>query len=222
MNGLVAGMPPGRAQRGHHRRGLGRALLRAGVAAGMAAVLSGCGMTVWYSVPTTTSGTSASSTPPTVPAAPPRVDQPKQLRGLSPCGLLTEAQRGEFGISVPGTGSRVPANDTSWCHWSNFAKDQEVMANLEVKTWERGGGLPELYRRKSEFTSFVPATVDSYPAVRTEDDKTTCRLHVGVGDDQGFEVKLLGFKDLKPLYPQVCDQAEKIAAAMLRNIPTIR
>ncbi|MBB4677421.1 DUF3558 family protein [Crossiella cryophila] len=145
-------------------------LLWGGVVLGLAAILAGCGTTVWSAAPTTTSATGTGSAPP--PATPPLVDQPKQLRDLPPCGLLTEAQRGEFGISVPGAGSYAPVNDTRWCRWSGFVKDPDVSAGLEVRTWEQGGGLTALHLRRVEFPMFDPSTVDGYLAVRVEDDKT--------------------------------------------------
>ncbi|MCO1580432.1 DUF3558 domain-containing protein [Crossiella sp. SN42] len=79
--------------------------------------------------------------------------------------------------------------------------------------------LDQLYRRKSEFSTFTPATVDGYPAVRTADDKKSCKLQVAVNEDQSFEVDLVAIDLAKPLYGGACEFAEAIAKAMLRNVP---
>ncbi|MGO1053703.1 DUF3558 domain-containing protein [Crossiella sp. CA198] len=212
MSGGTFGAKRGRA---------GMALLRSGIAVGMAVVLSGCGITVWYPNPTTTSVSSTTSAPP-APATPPPVGRPKQLREVPPCSLLTKAQQTELGIDTDEFESNYPVENSGRCSWLGFDKGKVALADLRVTKRYKDAGLDQLYRRRSEFPAFTSATVDGYPAVRTKDDKDSCMLHVGVGDEQSFEVNLLAVDLAKPLYPNACEYAEAIARAVLRNIPEAR
>ncbi|WHT22611.1 hypothetical protein N8J89_16560 [Crossiella sp. CA-258035] len=57
--------------------------------------------------------------------------------------------------------------------------------------------------------------------MRLDSGDKTCLLQAGVSGDQDLELSLSASLGAKPLYPNACEKAREIVAAMLRNIPAV-
>ncbi|MGW0517019.1 DUF3558 domain-containing protein [Crossiella sp. NPDC003009] len=186
-----------------------------------AALLGACGVHVTY--PALTSAP-PSTTRPTAPSAAPTVTKPKQLMALldNPCGLLTTEQRTGLGVSTDGKPGGNAEAGTAACTWSNFDQRPGMAASITARLETRRSGLDQVYRRSVEFKAFEPITVDSYPAVRVQNDEFRCHLWIGAAEDQSIELSFSSVLGTDPKHSPPCGFAEKVAAAMLANIPGAR
>ncbi|MCO1575865.1 DUF3558 domain-containing protein [Crossiella sp. SN42] len=184
-------------------------------------LLSGCSFRVEYTVPTEASSTS--STRSAVPSSAPKVTTPKQLKALldKPCELLTSTQRTELGIGKQGGPITNDAAATAACTWVGLDPRPEMAVSMTAGLETRQAGLDGIYRRSKEFTTFEPIDIGGHPAVRVQNDAKRCLLRVGVADDQNLELSFSVITGTDPKYDPPCKHAEKIAIAMLVNIPTI-
>ena len=159
----------------------------------------------------TTTRASASTTSSQERLAPP-VTNPKNLRGLDPCELLTAAQLTELGMTgQPEKGrSEFGEDDCTW-------KDSAIYISIAPDTKRQG--LEEVYRRKSNVVNFQPSTVDGYPAVRANFTEKFCNVSVGVADDQVFHLTYGIVTSKKPEHQDTCGFAEKVSGMVLQNLP---
>jgi len=178
--------------------------------------LAGCESTA-TGTPTpgpTGSDTSASSTQPTNTARlSPPVANPKNLRGIDPCDLLTAAQLPELDADGPGEQGTSKWGERD-CLWENH------IFSLSLAPDTKHDGLDGSYRERDRQFDFVPSEVTGYPAVRVNIATTFCAVIVGVADDQSL---LVSYGPVAPDAPGTgdpCGFAESVAAMVLANLPT--
>ncbi|MCP2261912.1 Protein of unknown function (DUF3558) [Streptoalloteichus tenebrarius] len=168
--------------------------------------------------PTTTSGpTNRSPSANAGPSLAPRVANPKNLRGQDACQLLTPQQQTQLTFTQPGKKGTSIFGEPE-CDWSN----DNLRIRLASDTKRRG--LEETYLRKERFPDFTPSTVDGYPAVRTgrNDKIKSCRVDLGVADDQVLYIEFDRNSRNNPEYEDPCGFAEKVGKMVLDNLPPAR
>lgn len=142
----------------------------------------------------------------------PPVENPKDLRGIGSCELLTAVQKTELAITTPGE-----TRTTEWgeeeCDWQN--SDLSVAVAPATKL----GGLDQAYRSRENFDNFAESDVDGHPTVRVNVFSAGCSLFVGVADDQALFVDFVRVTGKDPAYRDPCGFAEKIAGMVLSNLP---
>ncbi|MCP2262117.1 Protein of unknown function (DUF3558) [Streptoalloteichus tenebrarius] len=141
----------------------------------------------------------------------PRVTNPKNLRGVDPCQMLTQAQLRELGASLEGKPDQAPWGETL-CRWVD-----DIRVTVAPDTKRRG--LAEVYARKKSFNSFQTSSVAGYPAVRADFGAIRCNLNVGVANDQLLLIQYSNNVSRKPEHKDTCVFAERIAAEVLKNLP---
>jgi hypothetical protein len=189
----------------------------AGMAVVLAALVAGCVSAVAGSpTPNATQPTTASETSggaaPSERLSPP-VENPKDLRGIDPCDLLTPDQKTELGLTRPVTRDTSPwGEDTCDLGGSvvgiGFSPDTTL-----------GEGLDQAYRSKNTFDNFEPSEVDGYPAVRVDFTTQSCGLFVGVSDEQTLHMELTRVSPDAPGKGDPCGFAESIMSDVLENLP---
>jgi hypothetical protein len=195
-----------------------------GVVAGVAVALVGfmvaaCETTATGSptaattVPDTTGGTP--SDPPTSGSAglAPPVGNPKDLRGVDACELLTPEQLTEFSMTGPGR-----KNVSEWgeedCEWVGSIVAIGLSPNATL-----GDGLDRAYRNKNNFDNFAESNVDGYPAVRINFATQSCGLIAGVSDEQTLNMEFTRVSPEAPGRGDPCAFAESVMGAAIRNLP---
>lgn len=158
-----------------------------------------------------TSGSSASSTE-SDRLAPP-VENPKNLRGIDACELLTLAQLTELSFTEPGE------KDTSgWgeenCIWQNSILGVSLSPDTTL-----GKGLDQAYRNKNRFDNFEESSVDGHPAVRVNFATQSCGLIVGVSEEQTLSMDFTRVSSQAPGLNDPCGFAESVAGMVLENLP---
>ncbi|MFB9431740.1 DUF3558 domain-containing protein [Streptoalloteichus tenebrarius] len=163
---------------------------------------------------TTSAPPGGSSTRSAGPSLAPRVANPKKLRGQDACQLLTPQQQAELTFTQPGTKGGTAFGEEE-CRWSN----DNLRIRLATDTKRRG--LDETYLRKEKLRDFTPSTVAGYPAVRTDrnDKLKSCRVDLGVADDQVLYITFDRNSPNNPEYEDPCGFAEKVGKMVLDNLP---
>jgi hypothetical protein len=192
-----------------------RRLVVATVVAVGGLALAGCDSTA-TGTPTPQSGASdtssqESSSTESDRLAPP-VQNPKDLRGIDPCQLLTPQQLTELTFVEPGKTDSTPWGEQK-CNWQN----SNLVIGLSPDT--RREGLEETYRRENNFDNFEVSSVGDYPAVRVDFASQGCGVIVGVADDQTVTVHFGRVTGKDPAYEDPCGFAESVAAMVLENLP---
>lgn len=179
---------------------------RALAALALLTALTACGSPT--AAPTATSRTLLADTP--------RVAEPRDLRPVPTCQLLTPAQVESFGLD-PGTAELIEDDGTEICQYRG--RDGRSRADVTTAYRYEVGGLDRLYRNREFIRVFRPGTLDGYPTVTTnpEDATVSCDFYVGVADDQ----ILLTTANRLPSSsaPPPCQTARAIASAVLSNLP---
>jgi hypothetical protein len=143
----------------------------------------------------------------------PPVENPKDLRGIDPCELLTPEQLTELTLTEPGEKDTTPWGEEG-CTWSSsilfvgFSPDTTL-----------GEGLDQAYRSKDSFDNFEVSSVDGYPAVRVNFATQLCGVIVGVSDDQALSVDFGRVSSQAPGLNDPCGFAETVAGMVLENLP---
>jgi hypothetical protein len=142
----------------------------------------------------------------------PPVENPKDLRGIDPCELLTPQQLTDLTFVEPGVKDTLPGGVES-CTWQN----SNLSVGLTPDTSREG--LEEAYRREDNFDNFEVSSVGDYPAVRTDFATQFCSVIVGVADDQTLTAHFGRVTGKDPAYEDPCGFAESVAAMVLENLP---
>jgi hypothetical protein len=156
--------------------------------------------------------------PPLLPETP-RVAEPRDLRGIPACQLLTPTQATGLGLD-PATAKPDEFNSIYAC--DIHARDSSTSASLGSAYRFEVGGLDRLYRNRQLFLDgdgiFVPGTLDGFPTVITDANSADdCVLNVGVADDQVLVIDT-GIDPYRSTL-HACDLARDIASAVLTNLP---
>jgi hypothetical protein len=194
-----------------------------GVVVGAAAVLVGLAVpgcqsavagspTTGTTQPAATGGGTSSGTPPSDRLSPP-VDNPKDLRGVDPCELLTPEQRAELGLR-PGEKEDISPWGEETCGFGGSIVSIGFSPDTTL-----GEGLDQAYRAKDSFENFAETTVDGYPAVRVNFATQICSLIVGVSDTQTLGMDFARVSSSAPGRGDPCGFAESVLGEVIKNLP---
>lgn len=150
------------------------------------------------------------------------VANPRDIRGFAgrPCDVLTPAQLGGFGIvdpvGVPGSGIS-PGTET--CAWGGGGAD--VPAGFDVTFDPSRDIFNQRLRSAAADPIFERVTIDGLAAVRHQAlaGGGQCTVAVGIADQQGLSV---GFSDKREPFEDPCGNAERVAAAIVSNLPPLQ
>jgi len=145
-----------------------------------------------------------------------RVRDPKDMRGLPFCELLTRPQLVALGL-MPETARPEPSGPgVGGCDWRPVG-DPDNLAGFTVRVDSAEPALRGVYIERSEEYLFDPTEVAGHPAVAIRDTAGAgCVLEVGVADDQLLSA---GANVVGRPIPDDCDRARRIAEAVLANLP---
>lgn len=149
--------------------------------------------------------------PPSSERLSPPVENPKDLRDVDPCQLLTSQQAAGLSFTEPGTPGSGEISGDPGCTWSNSNLDINLQLNTD------GGGLEQTYR--GNFDKFEESTVGGYPTVRVNFTASYCGLFVGVAEGQVLSVSFGWITGDDPADGDSCGFAESVAAMVLENLP---
>lgn len=141
----------------------------------------------------------------------PPIENPKDLRGVDPCQLLTPQQVADLTFTEPGTPGPGEVSGDPGCTWVN----SNLNINLQVNT--DGDGIEQAYR--GAWDNSEKSTVGDYPALRVNFSASYCGLFVGVADDQVLSVSFGRVTGDDPAYEDSCAFAESLASMALENMP---
>jgi hypothetical protein len=181
-------------------------------------MLSGCnsateGSPTAATTPPDTTDSTSGATPSSTPSeglAPP-VRNPKDLRDVDPCQLLTAAQQSQLGFTEPGEEGTSYWGEPE-CGWPGSV----VAVGLSPNTT---AGLDQAYRNKNNFDNFAPSEVDEYPAARINFATQSCGLIVGVADDQTLHMEFTRVSPDAPGSGDPCGFAESVMGDVIKNLP---
>ncbi|WP_367134295.1 DUF3558 domain-containing protein [Saccharothrix sp. HUAS TT1] len=176
------------------------------------ALLAGCSQSTDGSAnpggtATTTTTASAGPTSTSAPA-----DRPKaiDISGLEPCGLLTDAQRAEFGLDRPPQQDDAPGKPG--CSMSREDREHSIAIYLDST---RG---VEAYTEPPRPGS-TALQVGGFPAVMVESTNSlglACAIHVDVSDGQSADVQAYSLGDTD--VPTLCRLVQPVAGAVVANL----
>lgn len=113
-----------------------------------------------------------------------RVKEPKDLRGIQVCDLLTDAQVIELGLRAESAEVFQASATGQDCQWL-WRDDHLNYASAGSATNQRDPGLPGLYLEGDLFAVFEPLVIDGYPGARTGlIDDGSCEIDIATSDDQ--------------------------------------
>lgn len=142
-----------------------------------------------------------------------RVREPKDVRGIDPCDLLSRDQIGSFGLD-PDSARANPARYGAGCLWQY--RDGSTSAEIGTATEPNGFKLPDAYRLRENSANFEILQIAGHPAVR--DDIAAngqCELGLAVADDQ--IVTISAYADGRIL-PDPCAPARRMAELIIANL----
>ncbi|MEV6234163.1 DUF3558 domain-containing protein [Saccharopolyspora shandongensis] len=149
-------------------------------------------------------------------SAAPKVQNPKNLKGVSDaCKLLTQDQFSQLGGS---TGAKPPESDTSGlgeptCNWRNDAFSTAVTINTTH------GGPEAIAKLAGSSDNFEPTEIQGYQGARVDKQSSLCRIELAVADDQTVAINYFKNAGGTPEMNDSCGFAEKITSEVLKNIP---
>lgn len=187
-------------------------------------VLAGCGGTNSAPAPAAPhpSPTQAGPSPTQVAAPIPPVANPRDLTTMTrrPCDLLTPQQATGFRLDLPAD-QLTGLHGTLRCKWTTTTGSaQEIVRMLDVGLSADSPAFEAAYRRERGLPFFQLTDIAGYPALvtRTNASLPICTVRVKVAQDQSFSVDYED-KELNKNPQQSCEVGERMAAAVLTNVP---
>lgn len=177
-------------------------------------VISGCQSAVAGS-PTTAAGseTSGGASPTESDRLSPPVRNPKELRGIDPCQLLTQEQQAE--LSLTGSAEKgVSLWGEEECKW--FGSVVGIILSPETTG---GEGMEEVYRARNNFENFAESDIDGYPAARINFASQSCGLIAGVSDTQTLLMEFTRVSSSAPGKGDPCGFAESVMGEVIKTLP---
>ncbi|MFD7654996.1 DUF3558 domain-containing protein [Actinosynnema sp. NPDC059797] len=158
---------------------------------------------------TTGAGSSEPTSPSKAPAARPRTID---VAAVDPCAALTEAQRAQFGATVPPRPGTASTFRSPTC---NFSREDHRWG-FRVTTVTTTG--VSWYTDGSFAVEPEHLEVGGFPAVlgRVPDDDAVCFLGVDVADGQMLDVQVSGYEDVPSA--ELCRLAPQIAGAAVETL----
>lgn len=144
-----------------------------------------------------------------------RVPQPKDLRGIPPCKLLTDAQLAEVGLRADTAEEEYPAGNGRGCRWL-LVDDRYNYAIAGGSADQQNPALPGLYVTRQVNARFEPLVIAGHPGVRADLDlRGGCDIAVAASDDQllGANGNAAG----KPTSDE-CGRSRRMIELMLSNL----
>jgi hypothetical protein len=161
--------------------------------------------------PTTDASTATSSTQPDPAGA--AIADPKRIKGLDPCQLLTPSQMADLGVSGAPRRDNAVWGDPE-CDWHNDALGLTIIPETTL-----GTGISGSYVTDAGTPGFQKIQVNGYPATVTNKYSISCRVYVGVSVAQEFGVDFTRLGGTRSDYMDPCGFAEKVAGLVLGNLP---
>jgi hypothetical protein len=153
----------------------------------------------------------------TVPSS--SVNRPSELSvdDVNPCDLLTEDQRGTFGL----TGEQTSELSSTWSTDSCTTWDADKVLSTSVAAVSTDG-IDIFYRGRFTNMQYKPTVVRGFPALfyRFDDAEHACYLAVDVADGQLVDVSY-GAKDPESSdasQNEVCDTALSVTEAAMDTL----
>jgi hypothetical protein len=151
------------------------------------------------------------------PTSAPRVDVPRDARGIAACNLLTDDQQVSLGVD-PATAVSTAQGDAGRCRWRTLDGTGSLGVNSAPDF--PVGGLEGLYLVRSTYDVFEPGELQGYPTVRADRADTGdsyCTIYVGVADDQlvWTSAAFVGASR------SACETARQMASNVLSNLPPL-
>lgn len=184
----------------------------AGVIVVAAMFVAGCQGVVAGS-PTATSDATGNSSSDTSEQLSPPVENPKDLRGIDPCELLSPEDKTELELTGP--------EQKSTSQWGEEACDLSgsLVAIGFTPDTTLGEGLDQAYRSKKFFDTFAETTVDGYPGVRVDFATQSCGLIVGVSNEQTLHMEFTRVSSSAPGKGDPCGFAEQVMGDVIMRLP---
>jgi hypothetical protein len=164
-----------------------------------------------------TSGPSVTATAELVPDRTPPIAEPKDVRAVPACELLTDDQLRAFAL-LPDTAEPTRRSAfTRGCVWSAEAAGDPV--GVEVADALEQAALDALYVLGEDDAVFEEITVGGHPGLRSDfQDDGACTFYIAVAEYQAFSVEAnAGRRDL----PDPCDLPRRMVEAILSNLPPL-
>ncbi|MGQ0576808.1 MAG: DUF3558 domain-containing protein [Pseudonocardia sp.] len=141
-----------------------------------------------------------------------KVRDPIDVRGLSPCELLTGAQLAEFGLD-PTSARTNRARFGPGCSWDY--REGLASAGIDLTTDPRAAKLPDLYRLRETSRNFEIRQIAGFPVIRDDIAEDECQLVLAVADTQIIGIN--AFSDRRRL-PDQCGPAVRMAELIIANL----
>lgn len=144
----------------------------------------------------------------------PQVQNPKDVRTVATCDLLTPSQLTGLGLK-PETARPTTSGTARICTWTSTVAGEA--AGVTLATNLAIGALENLYVVRNTFQVFEPGEVTGHPSVRA-DNGNGCTLYVAIADDQLMSAD--GHLGGPPL-PDPCARSRRMAELVLSNLPDL-
>jgi hypothetical protein len=178
----------------------------------LAAVVVGCSTDGMK--PIGAGGMSASTV--STPSDPiPRVQDPKDLVGTSPCQLLTPVQLATYRIDQPGRTKDVLG--APGCEWEDKTHTREISIWLDIGP----DVLHNVYAQRATFPVFEVTQTAGHPAIRSKDlaEGPSCEMRVAAAERQTLTLR---FTSLRQGLEEPCGPAKALAENVLANLPPLK
>ncbi|MBW0132893.1 DUF3558 domain-containing protein [Pseudonocardia abyssalis] len=153
----------------------------------------------------------------TPPMAGPSVRDPKDIRAIPPCDVLTDEQLRDLDL-LPGTAQELKDPVTERCGWSS-ATDDTNPVGLEINSDTNLAVLDVVENLRGNFERYEPTEVAGHPAIRTDAvADNSCTLVIAIADHQGVSIGSNGAN--RPL-PDPCDIPRRMGEFILSNLPPL-
>lgn len=156
----------------------------------------------------------AQGTPPT---SGPSVRDPKDIRGVWPCEVLTDGQLRELDLR-PESARELEDPVTRRCGWSS-ATDDTNPVGLEINSDTNLAVLDVVENLRDNFERYEPTEVAGHPAIRTDAvADNSCTLVIAIADHQGVSI---GSNSANRPLPDPCDIPRRMGEFILSNLPPL-
>lgn len=147
----------------------------------------------------------------------PSVRDPKDIRGVPPCEVLTDLQLRELDL-LPESARELADPVTKRCGWSS-AIDDTNPAGLEINSDTNLAVLDLMENLRDNFARYEPTEVAGHPAIRADDvADNSCALVIAIADHQGVSIEYNLAN--RPL-PDPCDIPRRMGEFILSNLPPL-
>lgn len=151
----------------------------------------------------------------------PKVADPRDARGVSPCSALTAQQLATLGLDAgKPREAALPPPLSAGCQYAAVGNEWGVLYGFDTGR----SGLDEIYQRRSSYQHFEPRTIGGYPAVdaQTVFNADDCYSYVGVADTQVLLVNVDNRPSSGHALEPACERLDEIATMIIGNLPPLK